>query len=558
LLLLLLLLLLFSSFCCWLKKEGKKEKGAKRGKVMDLPEPASEREEPGQKRRKKDLSPFNIPFPDFLAYAKDLENQIFDDKTSQPRRDNFHDIFQDVTPDNDGTDTSLPSVTNRKRHHCEHHCQHQSDKNFEDLTEEEKKEEFERMRKAAEKRRQQTDVTARDFLIVLFTGGSLWLGISYILSYFDFVFFSQIAFIIACGAYVIVSGTVTCFLLSKVECCHSQYIACRSTDVGKSVFHDPEKLFVFMHHFLCVFYSFSLVCFVIPPLYSLSTDPFAPPLSYSPSFYLGYAFVVLFTTIWSSFYYQFRCHMADPGIIPASSSLPPPSFPPSSPSSSSSPSSPSRPPSPTATCVEIPLPEGVKSELKANRPLGSPSRYCETCKIFRPLRSKHCRQCNVCVERFDHHCVYINNCVGVKNNFAFVFFLCVEMLHVLCMGHILYFVVTTVHEGEHWTFLTGFLTFQVGMTVYCWIGVVFLWVAQFFNMLTNWTTNERINCNRYAYLHDPDDFVEDMEEKASSNCIQDCLAVWVGKTHPFSRGPLQNTISMFNLFENERHLWDQL
>ncbi|PCH37866.1 hypothetical protein WOLCODRAFT_135887 [Wolfiporia cocos MD-104 SS10] len=124
-------------------------------------------------------------------------------------------------------------------------------------------------------------------------------------------------------------------------------------------------------------------------------------------------------TISSMFATAFR----DPGILPRDLDLDPPYPPPGS----------------TETLV-APYPRDLKVRAGVVR-----TKYCHTCRTYRPPRSSHCKMCDNCVDGCDHHCQWVNNCVGRRNYtsfFTFLFSAVFTLILVICTSAIHLYLLT--------------------------------------------------------------------------------------------------------------------
>ncbi|KAI9918846.1 hypothetical protein PsorP6_011275 [Peronosclerospora sorghi] len=151
-----------------------------------------------------------------------------------------------------------------------------------------------------------------------------------------------------------------------------------------------------------------------------------------------------------------------------------------------------------------------------------PSKFCRTCLVMKPLRSKHCAQCGICIARHDHHCIWINRCVGYGNHRLFFVFLVVHAVVVGIYAALAVLVLSDVTKKLHqervgttsdrlsamdvWIEVPSLVSHHLlVLIVLLWSVVVFLALAimtsqHVNNIEKNLTINEKVNWRRYAYM----------------------------------------------------------
>lgn len=141
-------------------------------------------------------------------------------------------------------------------------------------------------------------------------------------------------------------------------------------------------------------------------------------------------------------------------------------------------------------------------------------KFCSTCRILRPPRSKHCSFCDNCVLRFDHHCTWLGNCVGLHN---YRYFVCLIYSATFFLAECIYVVfcifdkLTQEKYGPDSDFIDWFVTvweepILIVFLFYClflMVAVLLLSIYHTVISLQNLTTNEHV---RNYYKENPFDF----------------------------------------------------
>lgn len=132
------------------------------------------------------------------------------------------------------------------------------------------------------------------------------------------------------------------------------------------------------------------------------------------------------------------------------------------------------------------------------------------CHVIRTPRSRHCNICDKWVERFDHHWPWIDNCIGTRNHGAFLMFLIVTYVMLICLvlqlslnfSAVIYYS-STDDDNRYIGFLLprslvtnkvvykGIWTLLLLVGTFFWLLMNILLFTQIINFLSNQTMNER-------------------------------------------------------------------
>ena len=149
------------------------------------------------------------------------------------------------------------------------------------------------------------------------------------------------------------------------------------------------------------------------------------------------------------------------------------------------------------------------------------SKWCATCKMYRPPRASHCRACDDCMDTIDHHCVFLNTCIARRNYAPFIALLsqilAMQIIGIIgCAMHLYYLsdprnpgqAGPTAHKNPSKPAFVRALQAAPQAAVFFWLAcvssipVLCLWTYHLWLLAQNHTTVEQIRIGSGSELYD--------------------------------------------------------
>lgn len=198
----------------------------------------------------------------------------------------------------------------------------------------------------------------------------------------------------------------------------------------------------------------------------------------------------------------------------------------------------------------------VNSHFENNNLIFFSNKFCSTCNIIKPARSKHCSVCDHCVMFFDHHCLWLDKCIGYYNYKWFLAYLFSNIEFLSYGAYLCYLaIVNQWPNGRRWSWkiILDSTLDKTSRTLFL-LAVIYTVITIVFTsfhiryLYLGVTTNECEKWSDIEYLVDRGLLYQVLDDQAEEKFVEQCI----------SRNMEDNTYeTVYISLKDERILFEQ-